>query len=120
MSHDPNAHARGRSEPIELESRAVGQTHAIGRAIAGLCRSGDVVALEGDLGAGKTQLVRGLATGLGLDPDEVSSPTFVFVHAFVPAAPAAARFTLPLGLTLANCHAAALPRANLSLTALAA
>ncbi|HET9050071.1 MAG TPA: tRNA (adenosine(37)-N6)-threonylcarbamoyltransferase complex ATPase subunit type 1 TsaE, partial [Candidatus Dormibacteraeota bacterium] len=43
---------------------------------------GDVVALEGDLGAGKTTLVRGLAEGVGADPDDVCSPTFVLVHVY--------------------------------------
>ena len=38
-----------------------------------------VIALEGELGAGKTRFARGIARGLGIDPDDVSSPTFV-VH----------------------------------------
>jgi tRNA threonylcarbamoyladenosine biosynthesis protein TsaE len=47
---------------------------------------GDVIALEGELGAGKTQFVRGLAEGLGLDARQVSSPTFVMVQEYdVPA-----------------------------------
>ena len=41
--------------------------------------------LEGELGAGKTAFVKGLASGLGLDPDDVSSPSFALVHEYGPA-----------------------------------
>lgn len=55
-------------------------TLAAGRALAaGLC-AGDVLGLVGGLGAGKTQFVKGLAVGLGLDPDAVTSPTFTLLH----------------------------------------
>jgi tRNA threonylcarbamoyladenosine biosynthesis protein TsaE len=43
---------------------------------------GTVLLVSGDLGAGKTAFVRGLAAGLGIDPDEVTSPTFTLVHEY--------------------------------------
>lgn len=53
-------------------------TESLGRAIAPLLRPGDVIALYGDLGAGKTTLARGLLRGLGATGD-VASPTFPIV-----------------------------------------
>jgi tRNA threonylcarbamoyladenosine biosynthesis protein TsaE len=58
------------------------ETQAIARRIALTLKAGDVVLLSGDLGAGKTTFVRGLAQGLGIDPDQVSSPTFTLVHEY--------------------------------------
>jgi len=58
-------------------------TEAFGAALAPLLRGGDVVALFGALGAGKTTLSRGILRGLGHDGD-VASPTFPIVQAYAP------------------------------------
>jgi tRNA threonylcarbamoyladenosine biosynthesis protein TsaE len=59
-------------------------TEAAGRALAALLAAGDVIALGGDLGAGKTALVQALARGLGLPSEvRVTSPTFTLVHEYV-------------------------------------
>ena len=57
-------------------------TAAVGRRLAPSLEPGTVVLLEGDLGAGKTAFVRGMAEGLGIDPAEVSSPTFTIVQEY--------------------------------------
>lgn len=70
--------------PEMFTSLSPEQTLAVGRQIAQRLDRGDCVELVGPLGAGKTCLTRGLATGLGLaDPRLVSSPTFVLVHEYV-------------------------------------
>lgn len=68
---------------IEIVSTSLDQTVDLGRRLGRLAEPGDVFALDGELGAGKTQFVRGLALGMGLDPAHVSSPTFVFMHEYV-------------------------------------
>ena len=60
-----------------LRTQSAEDTARVGEVIGSLDPAPVVIAIEGELGAGKTQLVRGLATGLGLDAAEVSSPTFV-------------------------------------------
>jgi tRNA threonylcarbamoyladenosine biosynthesis protein TsaE len=66
---------------LEFFSRSPEQTRRVGMRLGGLLRSGDVVCLQGELGAGKTTLVQGLAQGWGsLDP--VSSPTFIIVNVY--------------------------------------
>ncbi len=57
-------------------------TRAIAAALAPALLPGAVLLLSGDLGAGKTAFVRGLAEGLGLDPGDVTSPTFTLVHEY--------------------------------------
>jgi tRNA threonylcarbamoyladenosine biosynthesis protein TsaE len=55
-------------------------TEHVGEVIGRAARPGDVLAVWGELGSGKTTFVRGLARGLGIDEREVTSPTFVIVH----------------------------------------
>jgi tRNA threonylcarbamoyladenosine biosynthesis protein TsaE len=57
------------------------ETRALGRALAGVLRPGDVVVLAGDLGAGKTTFAQGVARGLGVY-EPVTSPTFTIVHQY--------------------------------------
>jgi tRNA threonylcarbamoyladenosine biosynthesis protein TsaE len=57
-------------------------TAALGRELAAALTAGDVLLLYGDLGAGKTAFVRGLAEGLGVDRSEVSSPTFTLIQEY--------------------------------------
>ena len=55
---------------------------ALGGRIAQQVGAGDVVALVGDLGSGKTTLVRGLCAALGIPPEQVASPTFALCHVY--------------------------------------
>ena len=66
---------------LEIISRSTEQTRRVGMRLGALLQPGDLVALIGDLGSGKTTLVQGIASGWGsLDP--VSSPTFVIVNVY--------------------------------------
>lgn len=58
------------------------EMEALGRRVGAEIEPPAVVLLEGDLGAGKTLFARGLAAGLGADPNEVSSPTFSLVNRY--------------------------------------
>jgi tRNA threonylcarbamoyladenosine biosynthesis protein TsaE len=65
-----------------IETANETETAAAGEALGGKLRPGDVVLLYGDLGAGKTAFVRGMARGIGANPDEVTSPTFTLVQEY--------------------------------------
>ena len=67
---------------IMRESHSVEETEAVAAEVAATLLGGECIALEGDLGAGKTQFVRGLVRALGGDPRAVSSPTFVLLHVY--------------------------------------
>ena len=64
---------------FEFISRSTDQTHRIGMRLGELLQTADIVCLNGDLGAGKTTLVQGIAKGWGTS-DVVTSPTFVLVN----------------------------------------
>lgn len=67
---------------LRLESDSPERTEAVASAVAANLADGDAVLLEGDLGAGKTCFVRGLARGLGIDEAMVSSPSFVIAQRY--------------------------------------
>jgi len=62
-------------------SRSPAETFAHGRDLAVSLHAGDVLALDGELGAGKTHFVKGIAAGLGCE-DDVTSPTFTLIHEY--------------------------------------
>jgi tRNA threonylcarbamoyladenosine biosynthesis protein TsaE len=69
--------SRGGVIARELTTGSAEETEALGARLGQTARGGELLGLVGDLGAGKTCLVRGLAAGLGADPEAVHSPTFV-------------------------------------------
>lgn len=76
-----NPTAEIRTYPFESHSGE--ETIAVGRRIAELLVPPKLLILRGDLGAGKTTLVKGIAEALGAaDPDEVTSPTFTLIHEY--------------------------------------
>jgi tRNA threonylcarbamoyladenosine biosynthesis protein TsaE len=64
---------------LEIDSDSAGHTARLGALLGALLAPGDVIALSGDLGAGKTVFAKGVADGLGVPPREVRSPTFILV-----------------------------------------
>src|SRR4029079_9501597 len=67
-------------EPETVVTSSEKETSRAGERFAGRLQAGDVVLLHGDLGAGKTAFVRGIARGLGATPDDVTSPTFTLMQ----------------------------------------
>jgi tRNA threonylcarbamoyladenosine biosynthesis protein TsaE len=66
---------------MDFFSRSPGQTRRVGMRLGGALQAGDVICLQGDLGAGKTTFVQGIANGWG-SLDSVSSPTFILVNIY--------------------------------------
>jgi tRNA threonylcarbamoyladenosine biosynthesis protein TsaE len=69
------------SHAMDFFSRSPEQTRRVGRRLGEELQTGDVIALQGDLGAGKTTFVQGIAQGWG-SLDSVSSPTFILVNVY--------------------------------------
>lgn len=63
------------------------ETKTIAAGLAKQLKAGDVVCLEGDLGAGKTHFVKGMARAFGIDEKEVHSPTFTLIHEYAGSMP---------------------------------
>lgn len=63
-----------------IESSSPRETKAWGRRLASMLEGGEILALEGDLGAGKTCFIKGLARGLHLSEEEILSPTFTMIQ----------------------------------------
>ncbi|HUK57388.1 MAG TPA: tRNA (adenosine(37)-N6)-threonylcarbamoyltransferase complex ATPase subunit type 1 TsaE [Nitrospiria bacterium] len=70
-----------RPNPVRI-SRSPEETRAFGEALGRRLTGGELIALEGNLGAGKTHFIQGLARGLEITDATVTSPTFVYVHEF--------------------------------------
>ncbi|MBQ4270952.1 MAG: tRNA (adenosine(37)-N6)-threonylcarbamoyltransferase complex ATPase subunit type 1 TsaE [Clostridiales bacterium] len=66
----------------EFETTSPEQTEELGREIGRRLKPGDILSLDGDLGAGKTVITRGICAGMGLDPSDVQSPTFTIVNEY--------------------------------------
>lgn len=67
----------------EWKTHNADETFALGRQIGTQLRGGEVLMLDGPLGAGKTVFVKGLASALDIDPEEVTSPSFTLVNPYL-------------------------------------
>ncbi len=58
------------------------ETQALGECLTVQCKGGEIICLSGNLGSGKTTLVKGMARGLKIDENKVNSPTFVIMNVY--------------------------------------
>ena len=66
----------------EHQSQSAGETFALGSQLGSHLRGGEIILLDGPLGAGKTVFVKGIASALGIDSEEVTSPSFTLVNPY--------------------------------------
>ncbi|HVA76645.1 MAG TPA: tRNA (adenosine(37)-N6)-threonylcarbamoyltransferase complex ATPase subunit type 1 TsaE, partial [Candidatus Binataceae bacterium] len=69
-----------RAAVLVVESRSAHETKAWGRRLASVLEGGELLGLIGELGAGKTCFVKGLARGLHLSEEDILSPTFTMIQ----------------------------------------
>src|SRR4030066_2345618 len=68
---------------VVIQTKSASETIQIGKSIGSLLQPGDVVALVGELGTGKTQFIKGMATGVGVGkPTYISSPSFTLINEY--------------------------------------
>ena len=78
---------RTSEQVLEFTTGSVEETQAFGERLGRALRPGDVIALSGALGSGKTTLMQGIAQGLGRDAETIKSPTFVLLREYPGEAP---------------------------------
>ena len=78
---DPESHGvMSQTHETTLMTRNPEETQAVGFFLGGHLKGGEVIALSGDLGSGKTCFVKGLGLGLEIVPEEITSPTYTIIH----------------------------------------
>ncbi len=82
MSSGKRSRDQRRGASGGLFSLSEGETYEIGRRLGRQFGGGELVLLEGPLGSGKTVFARGIAAGLGIDPDQVCSPSYTIVQEY--------------------------------------
>jgi len=82
MSSEKHSPGQRRGASGGLFSLSEGETYEIGRRLGRQFGGGELVLLEGPLGIGKTVFARGIAAGLGIDPDQVCSPSYTIVQEY--------------------------------------
>lgn len=66
--------------PLTLFSLSPEETFHLGKKLGSRLKGGDLILLEGDLGMGKTIFAKGIASGLGIDPNDITSPSFIIIN----------------------------------------
>jgi tRNA threonylcarbamoyladenosine biosynthesis protein TsaE len=79
-SSEPTTNQKPEAYAGQFITRSADETFGLAKRIGGQLKGGEVFLLRGDLGAGKTVFAKGLAAGLGIDPADVTSPTFTLVN----------------------------------------